>query len=136
MTSRARTAAAVLLLVVIGGVACGGSYDSNGPSGPPMTSTILVVNNAFQPLLDTVKVGGTVTWDWANLSADHNIISSGSPAFVGEGNNVVFGVSGTDYFSSPHSYPVTFNTAGSYDFFCSVHGTATTGMKGRIDVLL
>ena len=138
MTWRAR-AAVVGTLMISGGLACGG-YDSNGPSGPPLTSTVLVVDDAFQPLVDTVKVGGTITWAWSpsapGASTDHNIISTGAQTFPNDGNNVVFpGVSGTDYFDSPHSYQYTFAATGSYGFFCSVHGSATFGMKARIDVL-
>ena len=90
MTWRAR-AAAVGTLMITAGLACGG-YDSNGPSGPPMTSTVIVVNDAFQPLVDTVKVGGTITWAWLNTgtnsSADHNIISSGALTFPNDGTPV------------------------------------------------
>ena len=128
MTSRARTAAAVLLLVVIGGMACGGSYDSNGPSGPPLTSTVIVSFTSFQPLVDTVKVGGTITWDWSTGSTAHNILSVGN-SFTSYGDSL-----GTTY-DDPAGYQFVFATAGSYNYFCSVHGTATTGMKGRIDVL-
>jgi plastocyanin len=129
MTWRARTAAAVLLLVAIGGMACGGSYDSNGPSGPPLTSTVIVSFTSFQPVVDTVKVGGTITWDWSTGSIDHNILSVGNPSFTSYGDSL-----GTIY-DDPASYQLVFATAGSYNYFCSVHGTATTGMKARIDVL-
>jgi len=141
MTWRARAAAvAIGTLALIGGVACGGSYSTES-SGPPLTSTVLVVDDAFQPVVDTVKVSGTITWAWlntsANVSTDHNIISTGTASFPSVGNNVTLGTgtSGTDFFSNPHSYQWVFPTAGSYNFFCSVHGTATTGMKARIDVL-
>ncbi len=136
MTWRAR-AAVLGTIVIAGSMACGGS-DSNAPSGPPLTSTVIVVNNAFQPLVDTVKVGGTITWAWSNSGAgsqDHNIISSGAPSFPNDGSTAVPGVSGTDYFSNSHSYQYTFAATGSYAFFCSLHGTPGVGMHGTIDVL-
>jgi plastocyanin len=136
MTWRAR-AAVLGTLVIAGGTACGGS-DSNAPSAPPLTSTVIVVNNAFQPLVDTVKVGGTITWEWLDTgggSQNHNIISSGATSFPGDGSTAVPGVPGTDYFSNPHSYVYQFATAGSYAFFCSLHGSAGVGMHGTIDVL-
>ncbi len=137
MTWRARVVV-LGMLALAGGVACGGS-DSNAPSAPPLTSTVIVVNNAFQPLVDTVKVGGTITWAWLNTSpnasTDHNIISSGSPSFPNDGSTTVPGLSGTDYFSNPHSYQYTFAATGSYAFFCSLHGTAGVGMHGTINVL-
>ena len=133
-----RVGLAVVACVLAAGLACGGSY-SNDPSGPPLTSTVIVVNNAFQPLVDTVKVGGTITWAWLNTgtnsSADHNIISSGLPSFPDDGNNVTSGVSGTDYFTNPHSYQYIFPTAGSYAFFCSLHGAPGANMHGTINVL-
>ena len=136
MTWRAR-AAVLGTLMIVGGVACGGSY-SNDPSGPPLTSTVIVVNNAFQPLVDTVKVGGTITRAWSNSgggSQGHNIISSGATSFPNDGSTAVPGLSDTDYFSNPHSYQYTFAATGSYAFFCSQHGTAGVGMHGTIDVL-
>lgn len=133
----------MVLAGVAGGVACGGGSDSNGPSGPPMTSTVIVAAaNAFQPLFDTVKVGGTITWAWATNSLDHNIISTGATSFPDDGNEVLpgTGTSGNDFFSAPHSYQYTFATAGRYAYYCSTHGTTgggggNTGMHGTIDVI-
>lgn len=127
MTWRARVVV-LGMLTLAGGVACGGS-DSNAPSGPPLTSTVIVSFTTFQPAVDTVKVGGTITWDWSTGSTDHNILSVGNPTFTSYGDSL-----GTIY-DDPASYQFVFATAGSYSYFCSVHGTATTGMTGRIDVL-
>ena len=122
-----RVGLAVVACVLAAGLACGGSY-ANAPSGPPLTSTVIVSFTSFQPLVDTVKVGGTISWGWLMGSTDHNILSVGN-SFVSFGDSL-----GTTY-DSPTTYAVSFPTAGSYGYFCSVHGSPTVGMKGRIDVL-
>ena len=140
MTWRVRAAAVLGTFAIASGVACS-SYGSTDPYGPPSKSTVTVVDDNFLPLVDTVKVGGTITWMWSSAGADnHNIISAGSPSFPNHGTPVTTvgaGVLGVDYFGSPpaHSHQFTFGTAGSYDFFCSLHGTAGSGMHGTIEVL-
>lgn len=32
------------------------------------------------------------------------------------------------------TYTRDFSTTGSYDYYCSVHGTATSGMRGTVAV--
>ena len=72
------------------------------------------VHNATQhPAVDTVAVGGTVTWDW--VGGTHSVQSTGTPSFT----------SGS--IQSSGSYAFTFNTAGTYSYNCAVHGDAMTG---------
>ena len=78
--------------------------------------------NRFEPANVTIPVGTTVTWTWA--SGIHDVTPSGNPAFPASGAPV----------SSPNVYSHTFNTAGTYLYFCSVHGSATAGMRGTIEV--
>jgi plastocyanin len=95
-------------------------------------ATIKVGNGAqlvFVPSQVTIPVGGTVTWQWNSGGVAHNVTtSSGSPAIPGTPTATV---------ATPNSFgPVTFATAGTYRFYCSVHATptATTGMVGTIVV--
>jgi Plastocyanin len=79
---------------------------------------------SFSPKVDTVAAGGTVTWNWGGVG--HSVISDGPPSFT----------SHATLESTPFTYgPLTFNTAGTYHYHCSAHGTAAgAGMAGSIVV--
>ncbi|MEO8089354.1 MAG: hypothetical protein ABI703_03550 [Gemmatimonadales bacterium] len=102
--------------------ACG-----DGPAGlgrtPPPTASVNVGNLFFQsarngsmdPAIDTVAVGGTVTWTWTEAGA-HTVRFADpglaeSPGLSDDGS--VFGTS--------------FPAAGTFSYDCGVHGLAMTG---------
>jgi plastocyanin len=70
----------------------------------------------------TIPAGTTVTWTW--VSGFHNVMPTGSPAFTGSGTPV----------SAPSTFTQTFSTPGTYLYFCVVHGTPSSGMRGTIVV--
>ncbi|MFL5507166.1 MAG: plastocyanin/azurin family copper-binding protein [Gemmatimonadales bacterium] len=112
--------------------ACGDDND-DGDNNPP-ANTIQVVNNDFTPSTLTVPVGTTVTFDWPSGSLNHNVIPLAAnpeavPASPGQ----------PDLLSGPTSFQATFNSAGTYQYYCSVHGSVDTdgqpvGMAGSITV--
>jgi plastocyanin len=73
--------------------------------------------------VDTLAVGGTVTWTWS-ASLAHNATENPPPGFT----------------SSPTqaagAHTVTFPTAGTYRYYCTIHASSasTVGMVGRIVV--
>ena len=75
--------------------------------------------NRFEPADVTVSVGTRVTWTW--VDGFHDVSSSG---FDGSGAPV----------TPPHTYALTFDAPGIYTYFCSVHGSPTSGMRGTIVV--
>jgi plastocyanin len=79
-------------------------------------------NGTQNPAVDTVAVGGTVTWAW-NAAGPHSIRSTGLPPAVFR-NSVVLSAANS-------TYSVTFQNPGTYDYDCGVHGPA---MSGRIVV--
>jgi plastocyanin len=98
------------------------------PVPPPNAITIQVDNNSFTPGIDTVAVGGTVTWNWAATSLGHSVTSTGSPSFTSDPDGISNG---------PKTYAFTFNTPGTYLYYCLAHGSAgppPTGMSGTIVV--
>ena len=108
------------------------TFNATGVSPPPPPSaiTITVQNNSFSPQVDTVAVGGTVTWTWANTAGvSHSVTSTGPTNFVSDPAGLV---------ASPHSYgPITFPTAGTYYYYCQLHGNPgnpPTAMSGTIVV--
>lgn len=78
--------------------------------------------NRFEPANVTVSAGTKVTWTW--VGGFHDINSTGASTFPGSGEPVI----------PPHSYSVTFDTPGTYLYFCSVHGDPASGMRGTIVV--
>ncbi len=100
---------------------------------PPATIAITVDNNFFRsdrnqttgPAVDTVAVGGTVTWTWVAAAVSHNVISNPPPGFTS---------SPTQAAGTTHA--VSFPTAGTYRYYCNIHATAASpgGMSGRIVV--
>lgn len=97
-----------------------------GPGGGPAPVGIELRddggNNRFEPASVTIPVGTTVTWTW--VSGFHNVVPNGTPGFTGSGQPV----------SAPHTFSQTFDTPGTYLYFCVVHGSPTAGMRGTIVV--
>src|SRR3954452_6159370 len=77
-------------------------------------------NTTHNPAVDTVAVGGKVTWTWASGSIAHSVQSTGSPNFTSSATQ------------SSGTYQFTFNTAGTYSYTCSQHPGL---MTGRVVVL-
>lgn len=76
-------------------------------------------NRSVNPAVDTIPVGGAVHWLWkGNLT--HGILINVPPVIYTSGD-----------FTAPKELFLTINTAGNYDFICSVHGSL---MSGRIVV--
>jgi probable HAF family extracellular repeat protein len=75
-------------------------------------------NGSWNPAVDTVAVGSTVTWDWCGGS--HSVQSRGSPSFT---SSVIMQ-------NSQAEYKFTFTRAGTYQYDCVRH----VGMTGRIIV--
>lgn len=85
----------------------------------PTTATVTVVSNDFNPSVDTLAVGGQVTWNWASGGVSHNVTFednvNNSPT-QGAGNHVR-----------------TFNSAATYRYRCTIHSLDfNSGMIGSI----
>ncbi len=75
-------------------------------------------NGSAHPAVDTVAVGGTVTWTWTTTGGiAHSVQSLGSPSFP---SSVVMTGDGK-------SYTAPFSTPGTYQYDCAVHGQQMTG---------
>lgn len=112
----------VVFGALIAAASCGGSGYSTGltsggtggtgGTGGSTSNSISVANNSFTPSATTVPVGTTVTWTWAQGSVTHNVTFSD-------------GVASADMSSG--TYSRTFNTAGTYSYDCTIHGSAMSG---------
>ena len=100
------------------------------PTPPPTSIGITVGNDFFRsnrnsssPAVDTVAVNGTATWTWAAGAVTHNVTSTGSPSFTSSLSK-----------SAPATHAFTFTAAGTYRYFCTIHGAPASGMRGQIVV--
>ena len=75
-------------------------------------------NSSTNPAVDTIAVGGVVTWTWGNTGiAEHSVRSLGTPSFTSSDTKLGNG----------QNYSFTFTTAGTYSYDCAVHGSQMTG---------
>jgi plastocyanin len=106
------------LAIAVAAVGCGS--DSTAPGPGSTSSTISISDNSFTPSSTTVAVGTTVTWNW-NGSNSHSVTwVSGSPSGAGP--------------KSSGTYQRTFDAAGTYQYYCQIHGSPTSGMRGTVIV--
>jgi plastocyanin len=116
MSPRSSTLLAALVAVM----ACSGD-NGDGGQGPGDTpeGDILVRNNSFTPSQLNVAAGASVVWAWQAGSAIHNVTFNDGES---SGNQ------------SSGTYERTFDTAGTFPYHCTIHGTATSGMRGVVTV--
>ena len=106
----------------------GGTTGGGTGGGTPSSGDVAVIvgnnfmksarNGSVNPAVDTVAVGASVTWTWTNTgNVPHGIESLGSLSFP----------TGTVLTGNGNTYRVTFNTAGTYQYDCLVHGTMMPG---------
>jgi plastocyanin len=116
----------IVLLTVL--VACGGTATDTPAAeatAPPTTGDaeveIVMQNTTFQPAEITVQAGTTVTWN--NEDPFPHTVTSGTrddPTALFDSGNLGGG----------QSFSFTFDEAGTYEYFCSVHA----GMAGTVIV--
>jgi len=96
------------------------SNGSNPVSNVPQ-NTVIMMNYAFHPATLTVTKGTTITWK-NDDDFTHTSTSNTGDAFTWDTGDVPGGGSAT----------TTFNTAGTFPYYCKIH--VAMGMKGTIIV--
>lgn len=84
--------------------------------------TIEAQDNIFEAEYTEVSSGTTVTFDNTGHNR-HNVISVGD------------GFTSSKLLEGGDSYKVTFPDDGDFAFYCSLHGTPTSGMTGGLRVV-
>src|SRR5690606_5476565 len=79
-------------------------------------------NNTTNPAVDTVQAGQAVRW--TSSSGSHTVRSQGVPSFTSSGT-----------INQNGTYLVTFNTTGTYQYDCSIHGGLPGGRAGTVVVI-
>ncbi len=95
------------------------------------TRTVNISNFAFTDTVSgnsttTINLGDTVQWSW--VSGTHSTTSGTCSA---PGTCTPSGTWDSAIQSAPHTFTLTFNSAGSFPYYCRVH---TTGMLGAVVV--
>lgn len=102
---------AALFLQAFIGTNCFAAADEN-------SNAVSIKDMSFAPQTLTIPVGTTVTWTNQD-SMPHTVTSPGKKKVLDSGELAQGG-----------SYTYTFNEAGTYSYFCTVH----PGMKGKVIV--
>jgi plastocyanin len=132
-----RVASWIAVLALPYAVACGGSSSSITPPPPPppggndstptgSSDQVTVGNDHFSPATDSVAAGGKVVWSWDTCNGDPY---GGQTC---QDHSVTFDDGPTSPIQNAGSFERTFATAGSYTYYCKVHGRAV--MSGTIVV--
>lgn len=102
----------------------GGSNPGGGGPGPTscQAGSICMGGSVFEPTSITIAPNGTVAFR-NESGVQHSVTFPGSSPV---GGDIPLHSSGTNTRQ--------FTSAGSYNFFCTVHGTATSGMRGSVTV--
>ncbi len=99
--------------------------ESGEPPPPPTGVTVDVrADNTFSPATVTIAPGESVTWEWAEGVGRHNVVPDAEePASSGILRD------------GPFTYTHTFNTPGTYRYYCAAHGApGGVGMSGIVVV--
>ena len=88
------------------------------PNGEPGENQVWMQGTAFVPSTLTVSVGTTVTW--TNKDPVAHTATSGTP-----GNPT--GTFSSGNLSQNGTFSHTFDTAGTFNYFCEIHPTQMTG---------
>jgi plastocyanin len=116
-------AAGMAMLACTGLAAACSSSDSSGPQlCQPTGSLVCMTATSFSPPNLTVAAGSTVMWSDGS-GIQHTVTSAPGSAETFDQT-----VGGGGAFSRQ------FNTAGTFNYYCQIHGSPTSGMRGTITV--
>ncbi len=108
--------------------ATGSPVSFTATSGPPGTAiTVNVVNFEFHPSNFTIKQGGTVSFVWGTGAGPHTV----TPVAP---NTVPLIPGDPTARLAPFNFDAVFPATGTFVYFCRVHGSPTSGMRGTLIV--
>lgn len=115
--------AALAVLAVLSLSCSKKSTGGGGGTGITYSSTpnISISASSFSPQNDSVAAGTTITWTMATNVA-HTVTSDQGGLFD------------TTLTSNGQAFSRAFNTVGDFNYHCKFHGSAGSGMFGRLKV--
>src|SRR3954451_12189348 len=101
-----------------------------GLAAPAQAADVSVANFSFMPSSITIGQGDTVKWTWAGPDTNHSVTANSGQAdsFDSDPSGTAFTINHPQGFTFSH----TFNTAGTFTYFCKVHSY----MTGKVTVTL
>ncbi|MEX0754179.1 MAG: hypothetical protein WD206_04590 [Actinomycetota bacterium] len=110
---RARTGPVVLLVTIVLGLT---------PSADAGIATVGIDDNFFNPSTVSGIQGGGIAWDWLTPNRQHNVRQ----------NKGLF-ISGAPTSNDDAVFVRTLS-AGTFPYYCEVHGSPTSGMRGTLRI--
>jgi plastocyanin len=119
--------AALAALATVGGLACGASEPAEvAQTGAGTVVEVIAVDNTFKPEVIEVEPGTEVVWVNRGRS-NHDVVPTDASDTKDWG--IALGE-----FTPGESYSQVFTEPGDYPYYCTVHGTQTRGMVGKVVV--
>ena len=143
MMKNLRVSSVILATILL--VSCGGdSQDSEATTIETVPAngeviTIQALDNSFRPFDFEIAAGTEVIFDNRGRN-DHNILpdtikdDAGLTALLASDTSpTAWGVASPDFVPGD-TYSHLFNVPGTYNYYCSIHGTPGAGMYGTLVV--
>jgi plastocyanin len=92
-------------------------YTSTNSGGSPGANEVWMQGITFVPASKTISVGTTITW--TNKDNTTHIVTSGIP-------NYPDGIFKSGSMNNGDTYSFKFNTAGTFKYYCFIHGAMMT----------
>ncbi len=112
----------LFLVVVLIGSGCKdnstNAYSSPGGGTTPPDNEVWMQNTSFNPKNKTITAGTTITW--VNKDSYDHTVTSGTPGHPD-------GKFSSGTLGSGAVYTHTFNTQGTFNYYCSIHQDIMTG---------
>ena len=121
-------AVAAVVALALGVSACASDPDDalRVTTASTATATITAIDNNFEAQTTTVTAGTTITFENGGRNT-HNVVPEGDPKATTWGALDAA-------FAPKATYSHTFDTPGTYVYYCTIHGTPRAGMFGTIIV--
>lgn len=114
-----KTIILMISLLVINGCKDDNNNATNpGGGGNPGANEVFIISSSFSPLSRTITAGTGVTW--TNKDQTAHTVTSGAPGAED-------GLFDSGNMNTNATYSHVFNTAGTFRYFCKIHGAMMTG---------
>ncbi len=93
-------------------------YGGGGGGGTPPSNQIFMQNTSYNPSTKTISKGTTLTW--VNKDPFDHTVTSGTPGSPD-------GVFDSGTMGQGANFSYTFNTSGTFKYYCRIHLSLMTG---------
>lgn len=109
----------ISLIVITGVTGCyKNDYGTNTTGGTPGSNEVWLQNISFNPATITVNVGTTIKW--TNKDNVTHTVTSGTPGSPD-------GIFDSGNLSNGGTFSFTFNTKGTFQYYCKPHQSSMRG---------